>query len=691
MTTTKIWYTPPGLTTSNTFPYTGSNVADVTTTEFFSPANTTGDPPESFEDRSVYRHQNGQYYFNIGVVSHSLASFAPLQANISARNWNPGITTVSSYTFPGGGTIPAEQGNVEITGSWLVSPYPWNNPNQDPGSADVTYFTDVITHLGSASYQSSAYPIPNLAESYNDGSAFRIGPASYYISTSSYVESTPDVAADYVDPGYAAVDYFASTIDGDYFADGYITGVTSTLQDVLFYSRANIQVRTQSGSIDPPTIVFGDFSANLRMFFDYTITTRYEVNLHSASTSISSAATMAPTLAGLLKTATTTATADTQAQATAENTIDAQAQAEATADFAAVGGRLQSGAASVEILSTATFSAGRVQPAAATAVAQSELSASGNRTPGGTVAESIDSATAGTAQNLIGISDGLGYIDNGYADPDYFAAGAGLTIASESAILADANIIRSDGTIVFDAAFDATIRPGFRIDGGVITAGSADFAIAPVVTGGVGLLFAAAADLQAQAQIAQAQFGLLIDAAAEPIEQDCAVTIGLVGLAIESGYQFAPVTTNLAVDAESRPSIKVSIEIGDAGRLTATAFVDNSSTAQLAIGPAQLGPAQGGYLLSADVEIVQEINSTFGETDTRIFYVDMYYTAVIAAETRTRPALTEARLFMADPETRVNTNWKETRQIQVDPETRQADPALLPTQLRTSKLFRIPA
>ena len=502
--------------------------------------------------------------------------------------------------------------------------------------------------------------------------------------------SAPDVAADYVDTGYADADYFVTTIDGDYFADDYVTGVDSTLQDVLFYSRANIQAKTQSGSIEPPTIVYGDFSANLRMFFDYTITTRYEVNLHSASTSISSVATMAPTLAGLQQSGTVTATAVTTAQAQAQNTQSAQSAADFSADLAAVGGRLQSAAVTIEIDSTTQFSAGRLQPLAVQAQIESLVTASGNRTPGGTVAESIATAAAGTAQNLIGISTGQGYIDNGYADADYFAAGPGLTVTADSQILADANIVRSDGTIAFDAAFDATIRPGFRIDGGVITAGSALFTIAPVITGGVGLLFAAAAELQAAATITQAQFGLLIDAATQPIQQDCAFTVGLVGLAIESEYQFAPVQVTLAADAESRPSIKVAITIGDDGSLAAAAFVDTSSSAELDIAPFTVGPAQGGYLLSADVEIIQEITSTFGETEARIFYVDMYYTSVVPGETRAYHTGSQARLFQPDPETRLNTCRAETRQFPVDPENRQADTGLLPTTLRNSKLFRIP-
>jgi hypothetical protein len=71
--------------------------------------------------------------------------------------------------------------------------------------------------------------------------------------------------------------------------------------------------------------------------------------------------------------------------------------------------------------------------------------------------------------------------------------------------------------------------------------------------------------------------------------------------------------------------------------------------------------------------------------------VDMYYTTVIAAETRQYHTGPEARLFQPDPETRVNTNLVETRQVLVDPETRQAEIAILPTTLRNSKLFRIPA
>jgi hypothetical protein len=159
---------------------------------------------------------------------------------------------------------------------------------------------------------------------------------------------------------------------------------------------------------------------------------------------------------------------------------------------------------------------------------------------------------------------------------------------------------------------------------------------------------------------------------------------------VEGEIAIALFDLDLASDSESRPSIRVTILIGDAGVLTAQALVDTSSTVDLDLASVRLGPATGGFLLSADVEIVQEIRSQFDDIDARIFYIDMYYATRVAPETRRYRTGSEARLFLSDPETRVNTKLEETRIFQVDPETRQADPALLPTTLRNSRLCRRP-
>jgi hypothetical protein len=618
-----------------------------------------------------------------------------LDSNTGVTISNVGVATITSqdYTFPGGGTISGNNRGIAVRGRYLA------NRAYDFGDNVLVEYT-LATHQG------------NVATLF---------------------ARSPDVAI------AAAPGYSQTTVDTEVvFQYGpyntyYITPSENTAANVKFFAHAGHRTRS-----------IGDFNyrdTSLEFFYDYEWRNVWEVNLHSGNCAISiptrvgtrttdlvtkyfaesgeyfdseyitsgyTTANETYTVTGYVadeieiqllsgvvatigKFAQVTTAATSQLVSSSRLTIaSAQIQNTITNTLTARAGFVQSAACSITATTTAQFSAGVVYAGAAAGQIATEFTASGNRTPGGTVSETATTTSTAQATNIIGISDGRGYVTIDYAESDYFPEGQGLEIAQSVEILADANVIASDGSITFDGAFDAVIRPGFRIDGSVTAAGAGDFTIAPYITGGVGLLFAGAADLQAQAQVSQALFGLRIDAAAAFAPTASQIQV-LAGNRIESPSVFAPVLTQLVSDAESRPSIKVSIEIGDAGRLAAEAFIDTSSSARLDIGPFTAGPAQGGYLLSADVQIQQQITSTFGTTEARIFYIDMYYTTVVAAENRRYRTGSEARLFLADSETRVNTNLEETRQILVDPETRQAEIAILPTTLRDKKLFRIPA
>ena len=656
-------------------------------------------------EKGNHRINNNTYDWVVVMTSSFVANDHKII--LDATNWtldsntgvtisNVGVATITSqdYTFPGGGTISGNNRGIAVRGRYLA------NRAYDFGDNKYVEYT-LATHQG------------------NVATVFARSPDVALAAAPGY--------------GYTTVAEEAVYQYGPYNTY-YITPSENTAANVKFFAHAGHRTRTGGGDIG------GYFDTSLEFFYDYEWRNVWEVNLHSGTCETSIDTSVGTRIADLVssyfaesgeyfdseyvtsgyttvnetyiesgyvadeietqllsgvvatigKFAQVTTAATSQLVSSSRLTIaSAQIQNTITNTLTARAGFVQSAACSITATTTAQFSAGVVYTGAAAGQIATEFTASGNRTPGGTVSETATTTSTAQATNIIGISDGRGYVTIDYCDADYFAEGQGLEIAQAVEILADANVIASDGSITFDGAFDAVIRPGFRIDGSVTAAGAGDFTIAPYITGGVGLLFAGAADLQAQAQVSQALFGLRIDAAAAA--QTASQIQALAGNRIESPSVFAPVLTQLVSDAESRPSIKVSIEIGDDGRLTAEAFVDTSSTARLDTGPLVLGPAQGGYLLSADVQIQQQITSTFGTTEARIFYIDMYYTTVVAAENRRYRTGSEARLFLADPETRVNTNLEETRQFLVDPETRQAEIAILPTTLRDKKLFRIPA
>jgi hypothetical protein len=669
MTTTRIWYQPEG-TTSGTFDVPGAG----------------DDPAKSVNLNGFVRQENNRYRFQY-------TANAAAHANVSMTNW----LELSSYTFPGGGTIPASQNQVVINGRWELA---WNNLTNNSGTVRQLWTFRSVNHIGG-----------NTQETVDSINAPMVSPRTAY---SPY---------------------------GENFITGSAVTIGSGNTTQKFFANISFDATKFSGTGNPS----GTWDVGTA--FVYTATRRFEVNLHSATSSFRPVDSsvgrthIISTSTSYFNPGTQTivdyfdsdfvATGYVAAEDIGGYTVDDYVGDETTTItvFGTEGIIVKLASASAQAVSTFTSQAQVIYAGQGVLTDDAELAAVPQLLLGTTIATTADTnldAQAGfrhaaaaaitaettlleavevvkglnavltesvdaqaTAENIIGISDGSGYIDTGYADADYFSAGQGLTIRQDSAIVADANIVRGDGTIVFEAAFDAVIRPGFRIDAGVVAAGESEFEISPYTTAGTGILFRAAADLAAQAATIQAQSGLLLDNVVATAQLDSALQAVSTTAILGTGT-IALFDLELASDSESRPSIKVAITIGDAGRLSAFAFVDTSSRAELNLGSLELGPALGGYLLSADVSILQEITSNWSDTQARIFYIDMYYTSVVARESRRYRTGAEARLFQPDSETRVNTNLEETRIFVVDPETRQADPAILPTTLRDSKLFRIP-
>jgi hypothetical protein len=677
MTTTRIWYQPEG-TTSATFDVPGAG----------------DDPSKSVNLNGFTRQENNRYRFQY-------TANAAGQANVSMTNWPvSGNTSLSSYTFPGGGTIPASQNQVIINGRWELA---WNNITNNSGTVRQSWTFQSRNNIGG-----------NIDQTVDSITSPQVSPLTAYSPYAEYVITGAGVTG----------------------------GSANTIQNVRFFANTSFGATKITGTGNPS----GTWDVSTA--FVYTVARRFEVNLHSATSSIgpvdssvgrtystststsyfepgtetlvdyfdsdfvatgyvasediggytvddyvgdeTTTITVFGTEATLVKLASAAAESQlTFAATTAQITRSGQGVLTDDAELAAVPQLLLGTTISTTADTNLDAQAGFRQTATAAIAAETTLSEAVEVVKGLNAVLTETADAQATAENIIGISDGSGYIDTGYADADYFSAGQGLTIRQDSAVVADANIIRSDGSITFEAAFDAVIQPGFRIDAGVVAAGESEFEISPYTTAGTGILFRAAADLAAQAATIQAQSGLLLDNVVATAQLDSALQ-AISTTAILGTGTIALFDLELASDSESRPSIKVAIELADAGQLTATAFVDSSSRAELNLGSLELGPAVGGYRVGAELEITQEITSTWSDTQARIYYIDMYYTSVVARESRRYRTGPEARLFQPDSETRVNTNLDETRIFVVDPETRQADPAILPTTLRNSKLFRIP-
>jgi len=670
MTTTKIWYTPAAAD-SATFDVPGAS----------------DDPTKTVTLSNFVRQENNRYrwqYVTGGLTAH---------ANVSATNW--GNTTLSSYTFAGGGTIPASQGQILINGRWEIA---WNLVSLN-SVRQALYFTST-NHLGG-----------NVDTSVDTITAPPLNPKTAYSPYQDYIITGADVTG----------------------------GSANTIQNVKFFANTKMSAFKISGSGEPT----GSFDVSTP--FVYTIQRRWEVNLHSSGSSLSfdfgigqertqtanyfqsgteilenyfdsgyaesgyiSGVNVGGyvyddyvgaeivtefqdgVLAGLLRSAQTSIDAEvTGPLAVSQVTASANASMQLSVNTVITGGRLHQASATIDaIQSNLSVRSGIIAPLGSTIAFDLELAdVVASRLSGGSCTESIDTATELVAKNIIGISDGIGtYFVPDYTDPDYIENGTGLTISDACQLRADASIIRSDGTLSLEGAFAATVQPGFRIDAGVVTTSSAEVEIKPYLTGGTGLLFAGQAEIQADSTTdflaGSIAFG---DAALEITARLDEQVQNIKGIAAQ--LEISP--TVLVSDSESRPSIKISLGLFDSGSFTATADVTQTSTSNIRLANSEV-QALAGYLRQSGAVFTQEISADFA-SEGRIYYIDEYFLVQVEPETRLQSAVQESRGLLVESETRVNTIDSETRGLLVEPETRQLAIPILPTTLVGARLRRIPA
>lgn len=711
MTTTRIYYTPPGQSGTARFDVPGSNVANVALTEVMSPGYAA-----SGVSSYHYRLTNNYYlwYVDVPPTNNSREAYA----NVSMRDWTPasGTATVQDYTFPGGGTLSGTVSNISITGQWLV--YREKTLDGTSGDRQFEFRVTGAPGFGANGAAASSTMLRQNFPGNPNNPLWDNSPINTWQNSAIQTYSVTGNATTLLTPG-------ANTFGG-----------------VLFY--ANVHNRMASTLGASATV-----EANVLIAFEYTYSTSYEVNLHSAAatlvddsgigkfstqtnlyfeahtetlvdyfaTDYTVSGYMARVdtggytlddyvgdqvvtefldgvLAGLAVSGTAVVEQPSELTGSAQQTASAEAALQAVTEFTGGLIGLVQQASADALTAESTVSAGNLigiqHPGAATDLTTTVSFA--DTEPllllGFTGSLAATAAAEPQARNLIGISDGAGYITTDYAEADYFAVGTGLTIFADSSLLqVDANIIRSDGTILFEGDFATTIQPGFQISAGIVTQAASDFEISPYTTAGTGLLFAAAAELQEQATTLFTAGGVVVAAAEQLISntqfsgtsttvRDGASTIDLFQLSVAS-------------DSESRPSIKATIELLDGtGSLTAEAFVDQSSRAALAIDNMQV-QALAGYALFGNTTNTIGINADF-VTEGRIYYIDEYYMSRVQSESRLYPVLAELPSLLVDPETRVNTVVAEHTGLRVDPETRIARPELLPTQLKGARLRRIP-
>jgi hypothetical protein len=678
VTTTRIWYQPDSAT-SNTFDVPGG----------------TDDASKTVNLTGFVRQENNRYRWQ-------WTSNGSGQANVSMTNWPvQGNTSLVAYTFPGGGTIPATQNQVVINGRWETA---WNLIGQNSGTVRQLMTFQTRNHIGG-----------NTQETVDTITAPQLNPRNAFSPYQEY--------------------FIAGT--------GVTGGTANTIQNVKFFANTSVGIVKFSGTGEPTGTI------DVSTAFVYTYNRRWEVNLHSATSTITNDISIGRTttqtssyfeshtptiadyfdsdyavsgyiasedtggytlddyvgdqtvtefvdgvLAGLLVSGTVSNTTETTASLAPIVVVGAQSTNTCETAFA-VGeliGFNQSAAAqdnTIETVFAAGDQIGITQPIESAATIETEFAdvepslIRGFSADLSAVAEFADSA----ARNIIGITDGAGYITTDYAEADYFSEGTGLTLSADSTILeVDANIIRSDGTILFEGDFAATIQPGFQIDAGIVTQGDAAFEISPYTTAGTGLLFAAAAELEQAAAVAVVAGSLLVAAAQEFVIDSTAQAQSTTAILGTTQLDFA---FAVASDSESRPSILAQIDLLDGtGSLTATALVDQSSRAAIELDTLSL-QALAGYTLFGNTTNTIGINADFS-SEGRIYYIDEYYLSRVERESRLYPVVAELHSLLVDPETRVNTTVAENTALRVEPETRIARPELLPTSLVGARLRRIP-
>jgi hypothetical protein len=678
VSTTQIWYTPPGNTLTARFDVTGSNVANVALTEVFSPAFAAG--------VNTYHTRNTNNYYE-WICGNPDVAFA----NISMINWTPSVgnLTLVDYTFPnGGGTLSSTTSNIAIAGQWSIA----RESITKASSAGDAFYRFGLT-------SSPAYSGGDLVRKNQSGAP----------GTAPVWDNSPIIYQN------SAIQTYS------------ITANTDTFANTRFY--ANVKNQLANAAAAGSTT-----QANVSIAFEYTYTRSFEVNLHSTSTNISSDVDFA-SLGGILHSAASELVIDIDFEPQAQNltgfrfvdrgdgvhegTLDGEIYV--AADYADLDYFVQSGVSvsftpdrpllqqysedatlesvtpsvlvgiSMENSVDATFTVlgGRQQPIAADITIDAVLDdVVPGLLPGGTVQATIQVDSATTATNRV-FTFALDYIDPDYTDTGYFEqfSTATDTFVTEidCAVLADSSIVRSDGSIALAADLATTVVAGFQVSGGVILAGAAEFEIAPYITGGTGVIRSAAATLTDDFVVPDLFLGQAVELQATLAIESTAAGFASITRGIQDQLEIA---LELSAQAIAAPPILGVVDLvidleADAVPSLTSGF---ASPSRLETGPSTL-TGFAGYTVFGQFAVTQGITADFvvaGST----FRIDDYFAAQVRPETRRIAIPAATGQIQVGPETRVNTIQVETRGLVVEPETRRDRIAINPATLEGNRLRR---
>ena len=684
MTTTKIWYTPAG-SDSATFDVPGAS----------------DDPTKIVNLTNFVRQENNRYRFQY-------TANAAAQANVSATNWPvAGNTTITSYTFAGGGTIPASQGQILINGRWELA---WTLIGSNSGVVRQLWTFQSQNHIGG-----------NTQETVDSITSPAVTPRTAYSPYQEYFISAANVTG----------------------------GAANTIQNVKFFGNTSIGAVKYSGSGEPS----GTWDVSTA--FAYTTQRRWEVNLHSTGSTITSDHDLTA-LAGILHSAASELVVDTDFEPQAQNltgfrfvdrgdgvhegSLDGELYVDAgyafldyfaqsgvsvsftpdtpllqqyteTADADSTAQVVKSIAASVDLDADLTTQAQTTVSGSATldfdfAIASDPESRPSLKAtaeidfeidlapttpgllPGGTVQAIIQVAGETTAVNRV-FTLALDYVDPDYADTGYFEQGSSATDTFTTQIdlvtLADSSIVRSDGSISLEADLATTVIAGFQIDAGVILAADAALDIAPYITGGTGVIRAIAAELTDEFVVPDLFLGQAVE-----LQADLAIEFVAAGFAaITRGIQDQlEIALELSAQAIAAPPLlgTVTLEIDSQALAVPSLFPGLASPSILETGPSTL-TGFAGYTIFGNFDVTQSITADFvvaGST----FRIDDYFTSVVTPESRSIRVNAATGQITVDTETRVNTIQVETRGLVVEPETRRDRIAINPATLEGNRLRR---
>jgi len=636
-------------------------------------------------------------YIGTGTVSGSTDS----NVSVTATSLTiPGGYELSDYTFPGAGTLVATTGRITVTANVLTT---WQLTSTSPNSRKVITFQ---SDINGASQEILQVVQDGDGEPYNR--VISVGVPEYYTSGNTTV----------LIRGSGTTEGSANTVPGVAYTGGSVSSFVK-----------------YSGS-DPSPSINMDFEHDVQ----YHYSVQYEADFHSIDGAdgdtppqITLDATFAPTLGGLVVSISADLDFESTATATATNLTGLRFVSRGGGVYEREAGSTYflEGAASSELYfvegytaegyvaintayvesdyiedtfeviqltpgvpieqiysqdSVAEYTAGLLQVLTpATHAVDTTLGALGGLAQQISSAASTDTETSVGLVNLLPPGTATSSIDSEFTATAQVNISGGTNQDTVMVLSGDADMFRG-GTATFDAVANIPLAQiGFAVAASVGYSADSELEFSPSVGTVAGIRFNIDETLDGVTDYPPHVFYVHADY----------TDLGYAELSNITAVLISAATVDCNIDtqfADTDPSVLQPIEpFGTSVDSTCTADgilrvgIASNTSAEL-----DIILAQAGYLLSADIQITQEITSTFDNTVARLFRVDEYFLNLIVPETRTLQVLAESRELELEPETRINTVLEESTDLTVTRETRIMPVPRIPTELQGNRLKRIP-